>query len=279
MNHQQGKFITARGVNIFYQSWLPEGDPKAALLLVHGLGEHGGRYVNLVNHFVPLGYAVYALDHIGHGHSDGTRLFLESFADFTNPLKLYFDMVTKWQPGKPVFLVGHSMGGLISSVYLLEHQDELAGAIISAPAIKVSDSISPATILAGRVFSAIAPKLGIMALDATAICSDPAVVDAYLKDPLVCNGKITARLAAEMLGAMQRVTREVSQIHLPLLVIQGSADRLVDPKGSQMLYGQSSSSDKTLKVYDGFYHEVFNEPGRAQVLGDVQAWLEKQLAD
>ena len=277
MNHQQGKFAGVRDTNIFYQSWLPEGDTLGVLFVVHGIGEHSGRYMNLVNHFVPLGYAVYAIDHIGHGNSDGTRVFIENFADFTGTLKTYFDMVSAWQPGKPIFLVGHSMGGLISSVYLLEHQDEFAGAVISAPAIKVSDSISPATILAGRIFSAIAPKLGILALDATAICSDPAVVQAYLDDPLVYNGKITARLAAEMLGAMQRVTREVGKVHLPLLVVQGSADKLVDPAGSQMLYEQASSNDKTLKIYEGFYHEVFNEPGRAQVLGDVQTWLERQL--
>ena len=176
-----------------------------------------------------------------------------------------------------VFLIAHSMGGLIGCAYLLDHQDELTGAIISAPAIKVSDSISPVTILAGRVFSSIAPKLGLLALDASTICSDPAVVQAYIDDPLVYNGKITARLAAEMLGAMQRVTREVGTIHLPMLIVQGTADKLVDPAGAKMLFEQSSSSDKTFKAYDGFYHEVFNEPGRAKVFSDLQEWLEKHV--
>lgn len=278
MKHEQGKFAGARGAQIFKQSWLPDGEVKAVLMVVHGLGEHSGRYMNLVNQVVPLGYAVYGLDHFGHGNSEGVRVFVERFADFTDTLKMYFDQIRATQTGKPIFLIGHSMGGLIGCAYLLDHQDELAGAVISAPAIKVSDSISPATIMAGRLFSTIAPKLGILALDATAISSDPAVVDAYLKDPLVYNGKVTARLAAEMLGAMQRVTREVSTIHLSLLIVQGTADRLVDPGGATMLYEQSSSADKTLKTYENFFHEVMNEPGRAQVLGDIEAWLEKRVA-
>lgn len=277
MKHKQGKFHGARDAEIFQQSWLPEGEVKAVLLIVHGIGEHSGRYMNLVNHFVPLGYAVYGLDHVGHGNSDGTRVFVEKFNDFTDTLKVYFDKIRAWQPGKPIFLVAHSMGGLIGCAYLLDHQDELTGAIISAPAIKVSDSISPVTILAGRVFSSIAPKLGLLALDASTICSDPAVVQAYIDDPLVYNGKITARLAAEMLGAMQRVTREVGTIHLPMLIVQGTADKLVDPAGAKMLFEQSSSSDKTFKAYDGFYHEVFNEPGRAKVFSDLQEWLEKHV--
>jgi len=278
MKHETGKFQGARGAEIFWQSWLPEGEPKAVLLVVHGLGEHSGRYMNLVNHVLPLGYAVYGLDHFGHGNSEGTRVFVERFADFTDTLKMYFDQIHAAQPGKPIFLVGHSLGGLIGCAYLLDHQHELAGSIISAPGIKVSDSISQATILASKLFSRLAPKMGIAALDSAAICSDPAVVQAYLDDPLVYNGKVTARLAAESLGAMQRVTHEVGTIHLPLLVVQGTADRLVDPGGATMLYEQSASADKTLKTYDGFYHEVMNEPGRDQVFADIEAWLEARVS-
>ncbi|MFO7584597.1 MAG: alpha/beta hydrolase [Anaerolineales bacterium] len=278
MKHEQGKFEGARGAQIFYQSWLPDGEVKAVLLVAHGLGEHSGRYMNLVNQVVPRGYAVYGLDHFGHGNSDGTRVFVERFADFTDTLKMYFDQIRAAQPDKPIFLVGHSMGGLIGCAYLLDHQDELAGAVISAPGIKVSDSISQATILASRLFSTLAPKMGIAALDATEICSDPAVVDAYINDPLVYNGKVTARLAVEMLSAMQRVTREISTIRLPLLILQGTADRLVDPGGAKMLYEQAASQDKTFKLYEGFYHEVMNEPGRAQVLADIEDWIEKRIS-
>jgi alpha-beta hydrolase superfamily lysophospholipase len=274
MIHAEGRFQTPRGANIYYQHWQPEAAPKAILFVVHGLAEHSGRYMNLVNYFVPRGYAVYGLDHIGHGKSDGTRVYLERFNDFIEPLKTYFDMIQGWHPGKPVFLVGHSMGGLIGSVYLLEHQDELKGAVLSAPAVKVSDNISPATIMLGKILSAILPQTGLLALDATAISKDQSVVDAYLNDSLVYTGKVTARLAAEMLSAMQRVTAEAATIRLPILLLQGSADRLVDPGGAKMLYEKASTPDKTLKVYAGLYHEVFNEPEREQVLKDVEAWLE-----
>lgn len=274
MIHAEGRFQTPRGANINYQHWQPEVAPKAILFIVHGLAEHSGRYMNIVNYFVPRGYAVYGLDHIGHGKSDGTRVYLERFSDFTGPLKTYFDMIQGWHPGKPVFLVGHSMGGLIGSVYLLEHQDELKGAVLSAPAVKVSDNISPATILLGKILSGILPQTGLLALDATAISKDKSVVDAYLNDPLVYTGKVTARLAAEMLSAMQRVTAEAATIRLPILLLQGSDDRLIDPGGANMLHEKASTPDKTLKVYDGLYHEVFNEPEREQVLRDVEAWLE-----
>jgi len=274
MIHAEGRFQTPGGANIYYQHWQPEVAPKAILFIVHGLAEHSGRYMNIVNYFVPRGYAVYGLDHIGHGKSDGTRVYLERFSDFTGPLKTYFDMIQGWHPGKSVFLVGHSMGGLIGSVYLLEHQDELKGAVLSAPAVKVSDNISPATILLGKILSGILPQTGLLALDATAISKDKSVVDAYLNDPLVYTGKVTARLAAEMLSAMQRVTAEAATICLPILLLQGSDDRLIDPGGANMLHKKASTPDKTLKVYDGLYHEVFNEPEREQVLRDVEAWLE-----
>ena len=277
MKRQQGFFKGVRDANIYYQGWLPEDESKAVLLIVHGLAEHSGRYMNVVNHFVPLGYAVYGLDHLGHGQSDGTRVYVERFEDFTDTLKIYFDMVRVWQPDRPIFLVGHSLGGLISAVYLLDHQAELAGAVISAPVVKVPDSTSPMIILAGKLFSALAPKLGLIQLEAQGVSRDPAVVQAYVSDPLVYTGKTTARLAAELLQAMQRVTAEATEISLPILIVQGSADRLVDPGGARMLVDMLSSADKAIKIYDGFYHEVFNEPERAQVLSDVEAWLEAHL--
>ena len=274
MQHSEGTFPGVRNATIYYQNWLPDGDVKAVLLVVHGLGEHSGRYMNVVNHCVPRGYAVYALDHLGHGKSDGTREYVERFADFTDTLARYYRMVAGWQPGKPVFLVGHSMGGLIATTYLLDHQADFHGAIISAPAIAVSASISPMTIALGKVAAVLAPKLGVLALDVNGISRDPAVVQANLADPLNFQGKTTARLAAEMLKAMQRVSAEVGTITLPFIVVQGSADRLVDPAGAQLLYDKAGSEDKTIKIYEGLYHEVFNEPERDQVLADVAIWLD-----
>ena len=277
MEHQEGFFKGVRESEIYYQFWLPEVKPKACLVVVHGLAEHSGRYMNVVNYFVPRGYAVYGLEHLGHGKSEGERVFVERFEDFTITLKKYFDMVDIWQPGIPVFLVGHSLGGLIGTNYLLDHQDELDGAVLSGPGVKIPDNISQTTILLGKLFSSLLPKYRLIQLDATAVSKDPAVVDAYVNDPLVYTGKTTARLAAEMLKAMQRVTEQVARINLPILILQGGEDKLVDPDGAEMLYDRVSSQDKTLKMYDGLFHEVFNEPERDQVLKDMEVWLEGHL--
>lgn len=273
MDHIEGNFRGVRNANLYHQAWLPEGDVKAVLLIVHGLGEHCGRYMNVVNHFVPLGYAVYGFDHIGHGRSEGMREVVERFTDFIDTLAVYHEMVKVWQTGKPLFLLGHSMGGLIASYYLLDHQADFSGAVLSAPLIKATGNISQATILMGKILSALAPRMGLLPLDPNSISRDPEVVKAYTRDPLVFQGKTPARLAAELLKAMLRVSAEADKIILPLIVLQGSGDKLVDPQGAQILYDRAGSKDKTIKIYEGLYHEVFNEPERARVLQDVETWL------
>jgi alpha-beta hydrolase superfamily lysophospholipase len=277
MKYTEGKFKSVREANIYYKGWLPDGEVKAGLFLVHGLGEHCCRYDNHVNYFVPKGYAIYGLDHLGHGKSDGQQEVIERFSDYTDTLTIYYKMVKGWQAGKPIFIMGHSMGGLIASYYLLDHQADFNGAILSAPAIKVSDNISTTTITMGKMLSVIAPKAGVLALDPTGISRDPEVVKAYVEDPLVFHGKTPARLAAEMLKAMQRVTAEVEKITLPIIVVQGSEDRLIDPEGAQMLYDKAGSKDKTLKIYQGAYHEVHNEPEREIMFKDVETWLASRL--
>lgn len=273
MEHIEGTFKGVRDAKIYYQGWLPEGEVKAVLLIVHGLGEHSGRYGNVVNHFVPLGYAVYGLDHLGHGKSEGEREVVKRFEDYTDTLTIFYDMVKGWLAGKPIFILGHSMGGLIVTYYLLDHQEKFRGAIISAPAIKVGENISQGTLLMSKLLSLLAPRAGILSLDASGISRDPQVVKAYVEDPLVFHGKTPARLAAELLKAMLRVTAELGKISLPFITVQGSQDKLVDPGGAQMLFDGAGSKDKTIKVYEGLYHEVFNEPERAQVLKDVEDWL------
>jgi acylglycerol lipase len=277
MRHEEGFFQGIRNTRIYHQCWLPDGEVRAVLLIVHGLGEHSGRYMNLVNHFIPLGYAVYALDHLGHGHSEGMRKHIERFEDFTDTLKVYFDSVQQRQPGKQVVLVGHSMGELIGAFYLLDHQTELAGAVLSGTIAKVPANTSPATVAFGKMLAGIAPRLRFLGLEIPGICRDPSVVQAYVDDPLVYCGKATVRLATELLRATLHVQARAAAIRLPILILQGSADRIVDPAGARMLYDAVSSEDKTLKIYDGFYHEVYNEPERATVLHDVETWLESRV--
>jgi alpha-beta hydrolase superfamily lysophospholipase len=277
MNHFEGKFIGVRNIQVFYQAWLPEGEVKAVLPIIHGLGEHSGRYMNVVNHFVPLGYVVYGLDHIGHGKSGGPREFVKHFDDYSNTFNQYMAMLKLWQPGKPIFLLSHSIGGLIAAYYLLDHQAEFQGAVFSAPVVKVAAHISQTTVIMGRVLSVLAPMAGVLPVDPNTVSRDPNVVNAYINDPLVFHGKTTARLAAEMLRALNRVASETNKITLPFIAMQGSADRLVDPDGAQILYEKAGSTDKTLKIYDGLYHEIFNEPEHDRVLKDVETWLAARI--
>ena len=169
------------------------------------------------------------------------------------------------------------MGGLIGAAYLLEHQHELSGAILSGPGVKVPENMSKTVIFMGKILSKILPKAGILQLDSKGVSRDPAVVDAYVNDPLVYTGKVTARLGAEMLKTMRDVTNNASRIKLPLNIVQGSDDILIDPDGAQLLYDSVSSEDKSIKISEGFYHEVFNDPGHEQVLNDVQEWIEGHL--
>ncbi len=273
MNHIEGKFIGVRNLQVFYQAWLPEGEAKAVLPIIHGLGEHSGRYMNVVNHFVPLGYVVYGLDQIGHGKSGGAREYVEHFDDYSDTFTAYLKMVKQWQPEKPIFLLSHSIGGLIAAYYLLDHQAEFQGAIFSAPVVKVASHVTKMTVFMAQTLSLLAPSAGVLPVDPSTISRDPDVVKAYVDDPLVFHGKTTARLSAEMLRALTRVSAETGKITLPFLAMQGGADKLVDPDGAQILYERAASKDKTLKIYEGLYHEIFNEPERGRVFTDIENWL------
>ena len=277
MEHTEGRFSGRKGLTLYYQCWLPDGEPKAVLLVAHGLAEHTGRYANLVDYFVPKGYAICSHDYRGHGKSDGLRSHVERFSDYLDDLKTFFDIVRSEHHDNKIFLVGHSLGALVATAYSVRHQHDLAGLIVSAVIIKAGASVTPVHRAAARILSMLLPKMGVTVIDASAISQDKAVVDAYVNDPLVYRGKIRARIGAELLSTVRRMPSEMPRIKLPILIMHGTADRLSDPEGSRMLYDRVSSKDKTLKLYEGFYHEIFNEPGHKQVLADMEAWLDNRI--
>jgi alpha-beta hydrolase superfamily lysophospholipase len=276
MIKKDGYFHDVNGSNIFYKCWLPKDDIKAVLLVVHGLAEHSGRYMNIVNEFVPMGFAVYALDHIGHGKSDGIRGYVNRFSDYTNTLKIYLDKVLLWQTGKPIFLIGHSMGGLISAEFLVNYDTELAGVIFSAPSIQAPKKTSIWLVMAGKLLSKFLPKVKLIKLTSSSVSSDQKVVNQYFDDELVYNGKTTARLAYEIFISMEMLVKNLYKINLPIIIFQGSQDKLVHPDGAQLLFESVQSSDKTLKIYSEMYHEVFNEPDHEKVLNDLRYRLESR---
>jgi len=277
VKHKEGKFKGLNNFDLYYQCWLPEKSLRAVLLVAHGLAEHSGRYKNLVDYFVPKGYAVYAFDYRGHGKSEGTRSYVDRFSDYLADLETFFDIVRKENKDAQIFLVGHSLGATIATAYAVEHQKELDGLIVSGASLVASTSVSPALLFMAGLVSALAPKMGVTVLDASAISRDEAVVDAYVNDPLVYRDKLPARMGAELAKMWKQLPEKMPEIKLPILIMHGSADRLADPRGSKLLYEQAGSEDKTLKIYDGFYHEIFNEPEHREVMADMESWLARHI--
>jgi alpha-beta hydrolase superfamily lysophospholipase len=277
MNHRDGSFQGARGQSIYYRYWVPDDALRGVILLVHGAGEHGDRYAYFAQRCCDVGLAVAALDHAGHGKSDGDYGHMERFQDHLDNLDAFRQQVAQAFPGQPLVLVGHSMGGLISACYLLEHQAHFAACVLSGPAIKTE--LEPGFVQTAliRLLSALAPRMGVLQLDAGGVSRDPAVVEAYQQDPRINHGKMSARFVSELFGAMGRIQAEAASIELPLLIMHGESDVMTAPSGSQFLHDRVSSTDKALKLYPGLYHEIFNEPERDTVIDDLLGWLDTRL--
>lgn len=267
----------AARAKLHLKHWAPPRPARAVVMLIHGYAEHLGRYEHVAARLTAAGYAVYALDHWGHGTSDGVPGFVPAFSVYLDGVAALLARVRADHPLAPRFLLGHSMGGLIAASFLLRHQQEFVGAVLSGPAITAAEPPSAATLLLARILSTLAPRVGVIQLDATQVSRDANVVAAYLADPLVYKGRVGARLGAQMLAAMDDVQANASRITLPLLLMHGQRDGLAAPAGSQFLYDRAASSDKTLKLYEGLYHEIFNEPEKQAVLDDLVAWLDAHV--
>lgn len=282
MKHKDGylefRHSLARGSSRLYsQTWLPESEVRAVVLLVHGLGEHSARYEHVAEHLTNCGFAVFAIDHHGHGQSDGRMGYVERFSVYLDGVDELRKTIRAQYPSLPLFLLGHSMGGLIAATCLLANQDAFKACVLSGPALE-TDQAPPALLLAlNRLLSALVPTLPMIQLDASGVSRDPTVVDAYMKDPLVFHGKLSSRLIAELSATMQNTLSKASEIRIPILILHGEKDVLAAPSGSRELYDNVSSDDKTLTVYPGLFHEIFNEPEQETVLADVSSWLEAQL--
>jgi alpha-beta hydrolase superfamily lysophospholipase len=223
------------------------------------------------------GYAVCAFDLRGHGKSEGRKGYVARFTDYLEDLDRFCDLAHREYAAAPLFLVGHSVGGLIAVSYATTRGNSFQGLVLSAPTLKPGESVTPLTMTLASVLSSLTPGIGVSTIDASAVSRDRGVVEAYVSDPLVYRGKISARLGAELIRAMKELPPKLPKIRLPLLILHGTADRLSNIDGSSMLYRLAGSGDKTLKKYEGLFHEVFNEPESENVLRDVESWLEDHL--
>ena len=276
VDSRDGFFQSGSGANIFYRCWAP-AEPRAVTLLVHGLAEHSGRYEEFACLLADAGIATFALDLPGHGKSDGKPGHVQDFHEYTDTLGELLALVRQAHPDIPFVLFGHSMGGLIAADFLLQHQDKFVAAVLTGPAIQSPRQPSAAALLINSLIATVAPRLGVMQLDASGVSRDPQVVIAYENDPLVFHGKVSARLVTELFAAMDRVTANAAVIRLPLLIMHGSEDMLTAVEGSQLLHEKVSSGDKQIVIYDGLYHEILNEPERKKVMADILRWLDSRI--
>jgi len=274
---RESSFAGACGLEIFWQTWQPDGDPRAVVVIAHGAGEHSGRYAHVAQRLVDEGYAVYAIEHRGHGRSQGPRALIDRIANAVADLDKLVTLAAEAHPGAPVFLVGHSMGATISLSYALAHQRRLAGLILSGP-LAALEAVPAPMRLTARTLSALAPRTPLIAIDATLVSRDPAVVRDYQSDPLVHHSKLPARTVVELADAIEAFPEAVAAITVPTLIMYGTDDGLCPPRGSVMLSERIGSPDKTLKAYQGLYHEILNEPEREQVLDDLCSWLSARVA-
>ncbi len=279
MQHTEGTFTTHDGLALYAQHWLPEGAARANLVFIHGIGEHSGRYTNVVNYLAPKGYALHGFDHRGHGKSPGQRGYIQSWSDFREDVRSYIGAVEKDFPGPPTVLLGHSMGALTVLDYGLHYGAGLKAVVASAPPLTQSEDVSPLLIFVARMLSPLLPKLSLKTgLSVAALSHDSAVVSAYQADPLV-HGLATPRLGAEMNQTMATTLANAARwpAQTPLLLLHGSADKICPPIGSKRFFETTSAIDKARYEYEGFFHEVFNELGKERVLADMGDWLEQRL--
>ncbi|MGQ3058693.1 MAG: lysophospholipase [Nevskia sp.] len=279
MKHSEGHFDSVNKIRIHFQTWAPSGAPKATVVIAHGLGEHGGRYREVATQLVGLGCVVHAIDHRGHGKSGGARTLIDKFSNAVADLDTLIDRARRLQPAVPLFLLGHSMGGALSLSYAIKHGSKLEGLILSGPAVAL-DGAPPLLGVIAKTLASFAPKLGMFQVDPSLVSRDPDEVAKYAGDPLNAHGKVPVRTLAEIVRFVEIVPAMLPVISVPTLLLHGSDDKLAGVAGSRMVFERISSPDKTLKVYDGLYHEIFNElpADRARVFKDLTDWLQPRLA-
>ena len=259
---------------IYYREW-QVNSPKAIILLVHGVAEHCQRYEAIASALNDAGYTLSALDLPNHGRSKGIKGHIDPDSFFQEAVLGLYKRVQKVYSDTPIFILGHSMGGLITSRFLIDHQEKFKGAILSGPAIEVFQEPPAWQVSLIKGIAKLFPTLGLGPVDGSMVSRDPKVVDAYNNDPLVGKNKLSAKLLVGFDTSMAEVKQQAQVINLPLLIMHGAADKLTMPSGSQWLYEQVASEDKTLKLYEGLYHEIFNEPEAPSIYQEVIEWLDK----
>ncbi|TAJ92832.1 MAG: alpha/beta hydrolase [Reyranella sp.] len=262
-------------LKIYLRSWSPDGAPRAVVVICHGVNSHGGQYLWPAGELVKKGLSVFALDLRGRGKSEGERFYVEDVADYVSDLASAIKIAKARHPGLPVFLLGHSAGGVVSATYTLDNQAELAGFICESFAFQVP---APGFALAAiKGLSHIAPRLPVLKLKNEDFSRDPAAVAALNADPLIAHEIQPAATVAALVRADERLREEFPKITLPLLILHGTADKATVCEGSQFFRDTAGSADKTLKLYKDHFHDLLADTGKEGVMADITAWIDAHL--
>jgi len=256
--------------------WKPAGPARGVVVIVHGFNAHSGHYEWAAQQFTARGLAVYALDLRGRGRSDGERFYVEKFGDYVGDVASLVKLAKTREPSLPVFMLGHSAGGVVACLYTIDHQAELAGLVCESFAFQVPAPDFAIAVLKG--LSHLAPHAHVLKLHNEDFSRDPAVVHAMNDDALIANETQPTRTVAELARADERLRTEFPAITLPLLILHGTADKATKPSGSQTFYDTAGSKDKTLRLYEGHYHDLLNDIGREEVLADIVQWIEARVS-
>jgi alpha-beta hydrolase superfamily lysophospholipase len=276
--HRDGTFPGAGGLSLYYQAWMPpEGRRKKAVLInLHGLGDHSGLYPNLASHFPAQGVALYGFDMRGNGRSPGQRAYLGSWEEYRGDLDACLKRIREWEPNLPLFLLGNSLGGLVVLDYVLHHPGRVEGVIAAAPVLG-DVGVPPVLMALGRVMSRVLPRFSLnVGMDLTGLARDPSIIEAVLADPHF-HRRGTARLSTEVTAAITRVQQLAGSLSVPLLILHGTADRMVPPDGSRAFISQVRYPDRELREYPGAYHGLFADYGFEEVLADLERWIERHI--
>jgi acylglycerol lipase len=257
----------------------PETPVRGAVVIVHGFRDHASRYSALAEALTGQGLAVYAQDHRGHGYSGGPRQRFDSIEEMVSDIQLAVAEAKKRNPGVPVFLYGHSMGGLVSTYYALEHGEQLRGVVLSGAALKLQPSVTGGQKVAARLFGTVTPGLSAQPIDDTEFNREPAAQKELAEDPLVDHSNLPARTAKAVLTAIENLEGRMEEVKVPLLILHGLADKATPVEGSKDLAARARSTDKTLRLYENAYHDLLHEPERDAIISEVTTWITARLGE
>ena len=272
---QINSFVSEQGLAVSYKNWPAANTPKGLVVLAHGFTSHSGYFQWTAEQLTAQDYEVYGIDFPGRGNSDGERYYIADYEQFVKELDKLVDLAQTAHPGLPTFLLGHSAGGVLSSVYTLEHQDKLSGFICESFAFQVPAPDFALAVLKG--LSHLFPHAHVLRLNNEDFSRDQAVVDFMNTDPLIAHEVQPTKTVQQLALADERLKAEMPTIKLPLLIMHGTADKATKPSGSQYFYDAASSADKTLKLYDGHYHDLLNDTDREIVMQDILSWLNRRV--